>query len=170
MRFEWDAEKAGQTERSTLELILRRHPASSPIQFLLRKDRVVDGEQRWHGIGAVRTAVLLVVHVYCEENPLWRRNHPHHLSAGSRSARVPNLSGPRPLLITKKRRWRALQGDRNARLFLRSTIPKFRRSPISSSPSSAVLRRNWWPCVWMPTYTNGFRDSAPAIPPASITF
>jgi uncharacterized protein len=35
---------------------------------MLRKDRVIDGEQRWHGIGAVRKAVLLVVHV-CEENP-----------------------------------------------------------------------------------------------------
>jgi hypothetical protein len=36
---------------------------------MLRKDRVVDGEQRWHGIGAVRKAALLVVHVYREENP-----------------------------------------------------------------------------------------------------
>jgi uncharacterized protein (DUF4415 family) len=32
--------------------------------LMLRKDRVVDGEQRWHGIGAVRKAVLVVVHVY----------------------------------------------------------------------------------------------------------
>jgi hypothetical protein len=30
---------------------------------MLRPDRVIDGEQRWHGIGAVRKAVLLVVHV-----------------------------------------------------------------------------------------------------------
>lgn len=35
---------------------------------MLRKDRVIDGEQRWHGIGAVRGAVLLVVHVYLEED------------------------------------------------------------------------------------------------------
>ena len=35
--------------------------------LMLRKDRVVDGEQRWHGIGAVRKALLLVVHVYREE-------------------------------------------------------------------------------------------------------
>jgi uncharacterized DUF497 family protein len=33
---------------------------------MLRKDRVIDGEQLWHGIGAVRKAV---VHVYREENP-----------------------------------------------------------------------------------------------------
>jgi uncharacterized protein len=32
------------------------------------KDRVVDGEQRWHAIGAVMTAVLLVVHVYRESD------------------------------------------------------------------------------------------------------
>jgi uncharacterized DUF497 family protein len=36
--------------------------------LMLRKDRVVGGEQRWHGIGAVRKAVLLVVHVYREES------------------------------------------------------------------------------------------------------
>ena len=41
-------------------------------------------EQRWHAIGAAqietgaRTA-LLVVHAY-KRGPLWRRNHPHHLS------------------------------------------------------------------------------------------
>jgi uncharacterized DUF497 family protein len=28
---------------------------------------VIDGEQRWHGIGAVRKAVLIVAHVYREE-------------------------------------------------------------------------------------------------------
>jgi uncharacterized DUF497 family protein len=35
---------------------------------MLRKDRVVDGEQRWHAIGDVRKAILLVAHVYREEN------------------------------------------------------------------------------------------------------
>jgi uncharacterized DUF497 family protein len=35
---------------------------------VFRKDRVVDGEQRWHAIGAVETAVLLGVHVYRMEN------------------------------------------------------------------------------------------------------
>ena len=63
-------ERTGQTRRSTLASILKPHRAYSPIRSLmLRKDRVVDGEQRWHGIGAVRKAVLLVVHVYREENP-----------------------------------------------------------------------------------------------------
>jgi uncharacterized DUF497 family protein len=36
---------------------------------MLRKDRIIGVEQRWQGIGAVRNAVLLVVHVYREENP-----------------------------------------------------------------------------------------------------
>ena len=36
---------------------------------MLRKDRVIGGERRWHGIGAVLGAVLLVVHVHREENP-----------------------------------------------------------------------------------------------------
>jgi hypothetical protein len=35
---------------------------------MLRKDRVVDGEQRWHAIGTVHRAVLLVVHAYLEEH------------------------------------------------------------------------------------------------------
>lgn len=37
--------------------------------LILRKDRMVDGEQRWHAIGIVGKGVLLVVHVYREENP-----------------------------------------------------------------------------------------------------
>ena len=35
---------------------------------VFRKDRVVDGEQRWHAIGAVQKALLLVVHVNRMEN------------------------------------------------------------------------------------------------------
>jgi uncharacterized protein len=35
---------------------------------VFRKDRVVDGEQRWHAIGMTAGAVLLVVHVYRSEN------------------------------------------------------------------------------------------------------
>jgi uncharacterized DUF497 family protein len=33
-----------------------------------RKDRVVEGQQRWHAIGAVEKLLLLVVHVYRKEN------------------------------------------------------------------------------------------------------
>jgi hypothetical protein len=63
-----------------------------------------------------------------------------------------------------------VHGGKSALTLLRSIIPIFRRLPKSSSPSSAVPRRNWWPCVWMPTYWNGFSSTAPVIQRASITF
>jgi uncharacterized protein len=43
-----------------------RPACSTTRDMLLLKDRVVEGEQRWHAIGAVMAAVLLVVHVYGE--------------------------------------------------------------------------------------------------------
>ncbi len=60
--------RTGQTRRSILAWVLRRHPGFS-LNLILRKDRVIDGEQRWHAIGGVRKAVLLVVHAYLEEEP-----------------------------------------------------------------------------------------------------
>ena len=69
MLFEWDAGKNRSNKKKhagidfeTVSLVF------ADPSLVLRKDRVIDGEQRWHGIGAVRTAVLLVVHVYREEN------------------------------------------------------------------------------------------------------
>jgi uncharacterized DUF497 family protein len=35
---------------------------------VLIEDRVVEGQQRWHAIGAVSAAPLLVVYVYREDN------------------------------------------------------------------------------------------------------
>jgi hypothetical protein len=35
--------------------------------IVLIEDRIVQGEQRWHAIGAVSAALLLVVHVYRED-------------------------------------------------------------------------------------------------------
>jgi len=35
---------------------------------MLLKDRIVDGEQRWHAIGAAEGAILLVAHVYRRES------------------------------------------------------------------------------------------------------
>jgi uncharacterized DUF497 family protein len=35
--------------------------------LLLRKDAVIDGELRWHAIGTIGKAVLLVVHLYRED-------------------------------------------------------------------------------------------------------
>jgi uncharacterized protein len=68
--FEWDAEKnrSNQKKHAGIDFEIASLVFADP-RLMLRKDRVVDGEQRWHGIGAVRKAVLLVVHVYREENP-----------------------------------------------------------------------------------------------------
>ena len=68
MRFEWDDQKnrVNQQKHSisfeTAALVFNDSNAT------FRKDRIVDGEQRWHAIGAAETAVLLVVHVYRTES------------------------------------------------------------------------------------------------------
>jgi uncharacterized DUF497 family protein len=69
-RFEWDSEKnrANRTKHAGIDFENRIAGIADP-NLILRKDRVVEGEQRWHGIGTVRKAVLLVVHVYFEETP-----------------------------------------------------------------------------------------------------
>jgi uncharacterized DUF497 family protein len=69
MRFEWDAEKNRSNPRKHggIDFETASRVFADP-NLILRKDRVVDGEQRWHAIGAVRKAVLLRVHVYREEN------------------------------------------------------------------------------------------------------
>ena len=70
MLFEWDAEKdrLNQKKHSALDFETASRIFADP-DLVLRKDRVIDGEQRWHAIGGVRQAVLLVAHVYLEEKP-----------------------------------------------------------------------------------------------------
>ena len=70
MRFEWDAEKnrSNQKKHAGIDFATASRVFADP-SLLIRKDGVIDGEQRWQGIGALREAVLLVVHVYREENP-----------------------------------------------------------------------------------------------------
>jgi uncharacterized DUF497 family protein len=68
MRFEWDATKNRSNEKKHgVDFEVASRVFADP-NLMLRKDRVVDGEQRWHAIGAVRKAILLVAHVYREEN------------------------------------------------------------------------------------------------------
>jgi uncharacterized DUF497 family protein len=68
LRFEWDDQKnrVNQQKHSiafeTAALVL------NDAQATFRKDRIVDGERRWHANGAVEKAVLLVVHVYRRES------------------------------------------------------------------------------------------------------
>ena len=69
MHFEWDAKKnrSNQKKHAGIDFETASRVFADRA-LMLRKDRVTGGEQRWHGIGAVRKAVLLVVHVY-KENP-----------------------------------------------------------------------------------------------------
>jgi uncharacterized protein len=76
MRFEWDDEKNRMNQRKhggaafeTAALVFH-----DPLT-LFRKDRTVEGEQRWHAIGSTLGAVLLVVHVYRVENPHDEEEH-----------------------------------------------------------------------------------------------
>jgi uncharacterized protein len=66
---EWDAEKnrSNQKKHAGIDFETATRVFADPA-LMLRKDRAVEGEQRWHAIGGVRKAVLLVVHVYWEEN------------------------------------------------------------------------------------------------------
>jgi uncharacterized DUF497 family protein len=61
VRFEWDAEKnrLNQKKHAGIDFEAASRVFADP-GLMLRKERVIDSEQRWHGIGAVRKAVLLV--------------------------------------------------------------------------------------------------------------
>ena len=69
MHFEWDAAKnrSNQRKHAGIDFETVARVFADP-NLLLRKDRAIGGEQRWHGIGAVGRAVLLVVHVHIEED------------------------------------------------------------------------------------------------------
>jgi uncharacterized DUF497 family protein len=69
MRFEWDSEKDRINQRKHGGIAFE----SAALVFddphvIFRKDRIVDGDERWHAIGAAEGAVLLVVHAYRMEN------------------------------------------------------------------------------------------------------
>jgi uncharacterized DUF497 family protein len=70
MRFKWDDEKnrINQRKHGGLAFETAALVFNDPLT-LFRKDRIVEGEQRWHAIGSARGAVLLVVHVYRVEDP-----------------------------------------------------------------------------------------------------
>jgi uncharacterized DUF497 family protein len=64
MRFEWDSEKnrINQLKHAGIAFETAALVFDDP-HAIFRKDRIEAGEQRWHAIGAVERAVLLVVHV-----------------------------------------------------------------------------------------------------------
>ncbi len=69
MRFEWDEGKnrVNQSKHDGLDFETAARVFNDP-KVVLAKDRAVEGEQRWHAIGSVSGAVLLVVHTYREED------------------------------------------------------------------------------------------------------
>ena len=69
VRFEWDDAKNRDNRKKHAGIAFE----TATLVFddphaIVCTDRIVDGEQRWHAIGAVQRAVLLVVHVYRMEN------------------------------------------------------------------------------------------------------
>ena len=69
MRFEWDPEKnqTNPTKHNGLDFETAARVFDDP-NVVLMHDRIIEGEQRWHAIGAVSAALLLVVHVYREDD------------------------------------------------------------------------------------------------------
>lgn len=68
VRFEWDANKnrINQTKHGGLDFETAARVFDDPNVVLI-DDRVIGGELRWHAIGAVTAALLLVVYVYLED-------------------------------------------------------------------------------------------------------
>jgi uncharacterized DUF497 family protein len=69
MRFEWDSAKnrINQAKHSGIDFETAARVFDDP-NVVLMQDRIAGGEQRWHAIGAVSAALLIVVHVYREDN------------------------------------------------------------------------------------------------------
>jgi len=69
MRFVWDKEKnrINQRKHGGIAFESAALVFDDPCVIVLR-DRIVEGEERWHAIGAAEGAVLLVVHVYRMEH------------------------------------------------------------------------------------------------------
>jgi hypothetical protein len=69
MRFAWDSKKnrINQTKHNGLDFETAARVFNDPNVVLI-KDRVIEGEQRWHAVGAVSAALLLVVHAYREDD------------------------------------------------------------------------------------------------------
>jgi uncharacterized DUF497 family protein len=68
MRFEWDTAKSRINQRKHNDLDFETAArVFNDANLILIEDRIVEGERRWHAIGAVSAALVLVVHVYRED-------------------------------------------------------------------------------------------------------
>ena len=67
MRFEWASRKdrINQSKHKGLDFATAARVFDDP-NVLLMHDRVIEGDERWHAIGAVSGVFLLVVHTYRE--------------------------------------------------------------------------------------------------------
>lgn len=67
MRFEWDAAKnRANLTKHGLDFETGARVFNDP-SMILAADRTIGGETRWHAIGAVQHALVLVVHLYHED-------------------------------------------------------------------------------------------------------
>jgi uncharacterized DUF497 family protein len=69
MRFEWNSsrDRINQTKHHGLDFATSARVFDDP-NVLLMHDCIIEGEQRWHAMGAVSGALLLVVHTYREDD------------------------------------------------------------------------------------------------------
>ena len=69
MRFEWDPEKARRNlAKHSITFELAQRVWDDPLHVVI-PDRIEDGEQRWHAIGAISPVVIVVVvHIYPDED------------------------------------------------------------------------------------------------------
>jgi uncharacterized DUF497 family protein len=66
MRFDWSEPKnRANQKKHGIAFEVAAWVFDDP-RVIFRKDRIVDGEQRWHAIGMAEKAVLLVVYTYPE--------------------------------------------------------------------------------------------------------
>jgi len=68
MRYEWNEGKSRSNRKKhgvSFETAVKVFNDPFP---LLIKDRIEEGEQRWHAIGGAEAAILLVVHAYRRES------------------------------------------------------------------------------------------------------
>jgi len=68
MRFEWNEDKSRNNRKKHGMAFDAAVKVFSDPFLLLIEDRIEEGEQRWHAIGAAEAAILLVVHVYRRES------------------------------------------------------------------------------------------------------
>jgi uncharacterized protein len=64
MRYEWNQDKSRINRKKHGVSFEAAVKVFNDPFLLLIEDRIKDGEQRWHAIGVVEPAVLVVVHAY----------------------------------------------------------------------------------------------------------